>query len=103
MTVKTFGSHKEPATQAEVRDYASELQDLVGAKFPVSVSVNSAGNLIGASYESSWKEGGTTPVELTDPETNDVTIEYREDYKDKKLSASQVKQIDGWLKENIAE
>lgn len=94
MATKSFGRET-----TQERNYTAELQNVADAKFPIQVTTQD-GKLINVSYETTWLEGGTTPVETTDKDGNAV-IEYEENYTDKKLSAAQIKKIDAWIKENI--
>ena len=95
MATKTFG--KVPKTSDE---YLDELYKEAGATFPVKVVVD-AGKLFSISYDTDWKEGGTTPVEVKDKKTGAVTIDYKENYSNKKLSAAQIKKIDAWIEKNL--
>ncbi len=97
MAIKTFG--KELKTN---QDFVDEVYALAGANFPLTISVAN-GQLLSVTYETEWQEGTTTPVEKPDPETGEPTIEYKGDYKKQKLSAAQIKKIDAWVKDNIAE
>ena len=97
MATKTFGT---PVKTAE--EYLQELYKLAGVEFPIEITLSN-GKIVAASYETTWKDGGTTPVEKLDKKTNETTIEYEEHYTNKKLTAAQIKKVDAWLKENIAE
>lgn len=96
MSIKKFGVHKT-ANQKTAETYIAELQKLVGVNFPISVTVDNDGNLIGASYEAEWKEGGTEPVEHVNKKTKEITITYKENYKNLKLSAADIKKVDDYI------
>lgn len=91
MTRKSFGTPPKSADE-----FAAEIYDIVGVRFPVDVSADSRG-LIAFSYETEWKEGSTKPVF---DENGNVT-DYEEDYKEKKLTQAQIKKIDTWAEQNI--
>lgn len=104
MTTKSFG-----AALKTNEDYMQELHDLVGQIFPITMTVNTAtGQVQQFSYETEWKEGGTTAVEKTDDngstildEQDNPVIDYIENYTKKKLTAAQIKLVDQWASENI--
>lgn len=93
MITKTFGI----ITTTIPRDYAKELQDVVGVSLPVGIVLNNVGELIGVSYESEWKDGGTKPI--TDKKGN--VTDYEEDYTVKKLTKDQIIRLDNYIKENV--
>lgn len=95
MDTKNFGT-----AATEPRDYATEAQELVGVQFPIETTVDQQGNLVGVSYNSTWREGSTTPKEVTD-KNGKASIEYEENYTDKKLTNAQIKKIDQYIQENI--
>lgn len=78
------------------------LYSLVDTQFPLSVVVI-AGQIASLSYDTNWKEGGTTAVEVIDKKTKQATIENKENYDNKKLSSAQIKKIDAWIQEHITE
>lgn len=82
----------------EPRNYGLEMQELVGAKCPVSTVVSRDGKLLSASYETDWKEGGTAPVTNKKGEITG----YKENYKDKQLTKAQVSKLDKYISENLA-
>lgn len=90
MATKTFGEQNPPTL---IDTITSDLHKLVGVEFPCIVTVTE-GKLTHFSYDTEWKEGGTEPVEHTNPRTKEVTIEYKENYKVKKLTDAQIKKID---------
>lgn len=95
MATKTFG--KELKTSD---DYLAEIYKLAGVQFPISITVV-AGQLTSASYDTIWKTGGTTPVEVKDKKTGEVTLDYKENYSKQKLTAAQIKKIDAYLEKNV--
>ena len=94
MATKTFGKPQKTAA-----DLISEVYKLAGDKFPLSLTTSN-GKIINASYETTWVEGGTVPVESTD-ESGNIVTDYKENYTDKKLTAAQIKKIDAWIEKNI--
>lgn len=99
MATKSFGT-----TEIEtVKRPHEELYELVGVEFPLSLTIDKSGSIIGASYDTTWKTGTTTPTEKYDRKTKETETVYEEDYEDHKLTAAQIKAIDGWLKENVTE
>lgn len=92
MTSKQFGIQET----TKARDYASEV-NAIAQGVPHQLVIDRDGDLIGFSYETTWKSGGTTPV-LDD---NDEVVDYKEKYKNEKLSAAQIKKLDEWAKENV--
>lgn len=91
MPIKTFG--KKPTAGG---DLIQQVYDLVGRTFPLTLTTDSAGNLLHAEYETTWKEGGTESV--TD---KDGQITYKENYKKQKLSGTETKKIDGWIADKL--
>lgn len=71
-----------------------EITKLVGRSFPLSVTVV-GGKVTEISYSTSWKSGGTTPVEK-----EDGTIEYEENYVEESLTKSEIEKLNSWVKKN---
>lgn len=94
MATKTYGTQAEDYTP---RDYLAEMQEIAGPGAPLAVQVSSDNKLIGASYETEWKEGSTTPVHN---KKGEIT-RYKENYKSKKLTQDQVKKLDKYIDENL--
>lgn len=94
MATKTFG--KLPKTN---QDFIDEIHKLADDKFPLSVT-SANGKLLNVSYETTWQEGGTTPVETID-ESGNTVIDYEGSYSKHKLSAAQIKKIDAYIEKNI--
>lgn len=97
MAVKLFGTHNGNTETPKPRDYMAEVYELVGVNFPIQISMDRDNNLIGASYSTEWKEGGTEPV--IDRRGN--VLDHEESYENKKLTKDQIKQIDAFINENI--
>ena len=91
-----------PKTYKEPRNYATEMQDLVGVACPVSVVLSRNGELVSASYEAEWKEGTTKPVDTgkKNPDGSPI-FDYEDDYKKRSLTKKQVKQLEDYIKENV--
>lgn len=101
MATKVFGSHDETTLTAD--DYYIEIYKLIGDRFPLSLKVIN-GKITGASYETEWKEGTTTPVDTGKvDDTGNPIIDYKENYTTKKLSKEQTKKLDSYLEKNIQE
>ena len=77
------------------KDLTKEIYELVGENFPLSISIE-LGKVVDVKYSKEWREGGTIPTPR-----EDGSIEYVEDYTDKKLTEKQVETIDNWIKENL--
>lgn len=92
MATKQFGKKE---TQ-QPRDYISEVHAIVPS-VPVHFNLDANGELVGFSYESTWKTGGTTPVLNDDGEV----VDYKANYKQEKLTTDQAKKLDAWAKENV--
>lgn len=98
MAKTTFGS--EPKNQ-DVNSLTAEVHNLVGVKFPISL-VFEGGKLVGGSYETSWKTGAIVTSEGTDDHGN-VTYKNDANYSAQKLTKEQIKKIDGWIEQKLAE
>jgi hypothetical protein len=92
MATKTIGTHQ--INQPDL-DVAVKLNKLIGKNFPVRTTYAN-GQVIGVSYDTEWLEGTTEPVE-----NKDGTIKNKPNHKKQKLTASEIKQVDKWLKDNI--
>lgn len=97
MAIKSFGTN--PRT---TNSMIQELYEDAGVIFPVTMAV-SDGKIQTASYETEWNTGSTTPVETVDAKTGDPVVEYKESYTKQKLTSAQIKKIDAWIKDNLAE
>ena len=95
MKTRKHGIHNE-----EIRNYRTEVYDLVGVIFPATVTVRD-NKLIGFSYDDEWKEGGTTPVEVKATKKKPAYIDYKENYTKKSLTKEQVDKIEKWVKDNL--
>lgn len=116
MATKTFGTH-QPATKKDSQYYISELQKLIGVEFPLKITCLD-GKVVGVNYDTEWKEGGTEPIYEDVKETVETLnkkgeivkrkvtvnkiVDYKENYKAKKLTPEQIKKIDQWISENLA-
>lgn len=97
MSIKTFGAHSSSEPVKQPDDYIADLQKLVDCKFPISATVSKTGELLGVTYETTWREGSTTPV------TNKKgrVTKHDEDYTERELTPAQIKKIDAYLSENV--
>lgn len=97
MAVKEFGASPEPP-----KNYIDEVYKLMGFEFPIEIE-SKDGVVFRIRYETEWKEGGTTPFETGKfyPDGNPI-LDYKESYKDRKLTAAQIKKLDAWIKEQIS-
>lgn len=73
-----------------------KMQKLVGKKVPVLVD-RLDGKVTNITYEREWKEGGTTPVTNKKGEV----VDYKENYKIVKLTDSEAKKLDEFVKDQI--
>lgn len=104
MSIKSYGkTTKDLLTQNPAQELRDELYELIGAQFPLSLLFDQQQNLIGVTYETTWKEGGTEPVEKVNKKTGETTIEYKENYSNKKLTDKQIDTVDNWIKHKLAE
>lgn len=92
MATKEFG--KTEATES--RNYVAEVEKIAPG-LPATYRTNEAGELIGFSYDTAWVAGGTEVV----LDENDEPVDHAEKYKDKKLTAEQIKKLDAWAKANV--
>lgn len=113
MATLEFG---ESPTLKTTGDYLKEVQELLGAKPPLSVVVIE-GNLKQVVVETEWKEGGTVPIEgdvevekvvvndkgeeETVTETVTQIVDYVEDYTEKKLTQTQISKLNTYIADNI--
>lgn len=79
------------------RDYAAEMQELVGANMPISIRTNVSGELEAVTFETEWKEGTTEPV----LDEDDKVIGYKENYTSQKLDRKKVKKLEAYIDENL--
>jgi hypothetical protein len=80
-------------------DYIKEIQELLGDNPPISINMIGA-QLASVSIEESWREGTTTPVETLNADGT-TSIEYEEDYVEKRLTKAQTTKANAWIKENM--
>jgi len=79
---------------------AQNIYKIAGKNVPLTIDRDFNGTLVDVKYETSWKEGGTTPVER---KTKAGTIiEYKENYTDVALSNSEIKKIDDYISDLLA-
>lgn len=98
MATKEFGKTKVK----DAGDYTAEIYDHIGAKFPLSLTVVNE-KVIGCSYETSWKEGGTTPVATGKfDERGNPVYDYQPNYTEKELTATQTKKLEAWVNAHVA-
>lgn len=98
MAKKTFGA--EPKNQ-DVNALTAEVHKLVGVKFPISL-VFENGVLVGGDYETTWKSGGVTTTEEAD-ENGEIAYKNEPHYTNEKLTKEQIKKVDSWIEEKLAE
>ena len=96
MSKKEFGAIINEALP--VRNYIAEIREIVAIDFPLLVTKDIAGNLIGVTYETEWQEGGTTPIINKKGEV----VGYKPDYESKSLTKKKTKRIDENIKKTIA-
>lgn len=72
-----------------------EMQKIAGENLPIRVIIDADGNIQTVEYDKVWKEGSTTPVEKKTKKG--VVIDYKEDYKEVKLSKSDIKKLDEYI------
>lgn len=102
MSSYSFGN--SPTTDKTSKEFINEIYEIVGDNFPVKITVI-AGQVTYFTFDSTWKEGTTTPREtrVEQPDgTYKTVIEYEEDYTEKQLTAEQIAQIEQWATANIA-
>jgi hypothetical protein len=84
-----------------VKDYETIRKDLkkigIPDGIPLRIDWAADGSVTSMTYDSEWKEGGTTPVEKTDKKTKKVTVTYKENYTDHKLTKSDTKKLDDYI------
>lgn len=98
MATKQFGN-KPKTPQDTAQAATAELYKLIGANFPCDIAVQD-GAIVAFSFDDTWQEGGTTPVETEDGEGN-ITTEYKENYKTRKLTKQQIAKLEAWAKQNV--
>lgn len=99
-------------------DFISEIKELVGRDFPMTISVVN-GKLIYFSYNTEIKIGGTTPIEVEedyqvptgeldenelpiyDTFKNTIVTGYEEDYSVEHLTPEQIEIINTWAEQNV--
>lgn len=96
MSIKEFGTVK--ITEKKSRDYASEIYETAGLNFPLVISKNENGELIGVRYETEWQEGSTKPIK----NKKGMVVDYEPSYENKSLTKDQIKKIDDYIQQNIA-
>lgn len=78
------------------QDLQAKIVKIVGEDLPpTEMRFDRDGKVIGFAYEKEWKEGGTETVE--DKETGEIT--YKENYKQRKLTAAQCEKLDALAKD----
>lgn len=108
-------------TPKTIMDFEQELNELVSKPFSKNLLVIN-GKLIQFSYETTYKTGGTTPVETgefvkipvetedVDEEGNSIIIEietdtpvydYVEDYTEEELTPAEISTINTWAEQNV--
>lgn len=95
MATKQFGNHNPAHQPLDGDSVIQELYDLVGATFPITVSID-GGKITGLTYSSTWEEG-TTEVS----KSKKGKIEYSGNYKTKSLTKAQTDKIDKWAADNV--
>lgn len=122
MALKEFGTDISLGDGTKTdQDFVNEIYELVGRKFDMSIIVKD-GKVIYFSYQTSWKTGGTTPVETgefvkipvetedVDEEGNSIIIEietdtpvydYVEDYTEEELTPAEISTINTWAEQNV--
>lgn len=73
-----------------------DIEKLIGhRRFPLTCHHDKVtGEVVSIEFETSWKEGGTTPVE----DNAGNVIEYKENYKEHSLTDKQVKALREYAK-----
>lgn len=76
----------------------NELKSLVGhVDFPLEVTINRDGT-VDVVYETSWKEGTTTPADTGQKdEYGNPIFDYVENYTDRQLTHGQVAKIEAYI------
>lgn len=78
-----------------------EAYAIVGERFPLHIE-QVGGKTTKITYESEWKSGTTTPVDTGEVNDNgDIIYDYKEDYKQMKLTKEQISALDKWISENV--
>lgn len=78
-------------------DHIKAMQDLIGANVPIIVKTSSDGKLLSATYESEWKEGGTTPI----LNNKGKITGYTENYNLLTLTPEEIAQLDQYIADNV--
>lgn len=96
MSTLEFGSKSKSSD-----DYAQEIYDAVGVVFPLTVIVEQ-GVLKQVIAETTWKTGGTTPIE-EEIDGEIVVTGYEQNYENKTLTQAQIAKLNTYMQENIVE
>lgn len=87
---------KLPKTSNE---YSQELQDLLGAKPPITLHFDGS-TLIRVDIEEEWDEGETVAIEAKD-DANENAVDYQLNSNKQKLTPEQIKIATNWITANI--
>lgn len=69
---------------------------------PCTIYKDDYGNVTGIEYQKEWREGGTEAVDTGElDEAGLPVIEYKENYKDRKLTQAQIKELDAFIKKIV--
>lgn len=93
MATKTFGTHE--VKRLDTAELTAEIWKLAGVKFPISTTIVD-NKLVGVTFETTWQEGTTSPVE-----NEDGTIENVGDYTTRKLTAKQIETVEDWIESKL--
>lgn len=104
MSTHTFKSQAEKVKTPQ--DYIAELVALVGANFPLAIETSTIdGSLTNITFESTWKEGGTKPIEeeyIDENGEKKYRLAYVGEYEEKHLTAEQIAKLEQWAAQNLA-
>lgn len=114
MATKTFGQDLNVKFKT-YDEFVGELYKLAGVNFPLQIKVED-GELLGITYDTEFKVGGTTPIEeeveiektiVVDgveekiKVTETRVVDYKEDYETIKLTKVQQEAIDKYIQDNL--